>query len=182
MHFEAALHPPQNFSEARHLLANTSDIYYWVGKAERAAGNESVATAAFERAARQRGDFQQMSVRTISDMSFWSAMAMRQLGEEDEAIKLFRTILAYSETLNQEQSKIDYFATSLPTMLLFRDDLEKKQRIEVLFLRAQGNMGLGNIDESKRLLKEVLSLDHNHSGAADLLEDVKTQLLSAAAS
>ena len=62
-HFQAALHPPHNLSEARHFLANASDIYFWIGTAERASGNEPAARTAFERAARQRGDFQQMSVR-----------------------------------------------------------------------------------------------------------------------
>ena len=31
--FHSALHPPRNLSEARHLLANASDIHFWIGKA-----------------------------------------------------------------------------------------------------------------------------------------------------
>ena len=170
--FQAALHPPRNLSEARHLLANTSDIYFWIGTAERAAGNEAEACSAFERATRQRGDFRQMSVQRLSDMSYWSAMAMRQSGEEQQATALFESILTYSEELNREEPKIDYFATSLPAMLLFRDDLKKRQQIEVLFLRAQGYLGLERVVESECLLKEVLALDGNHSGAGDLLEDL----------
>ena len=30
-HFEAALASPENLGEAKHLLANQSDIYYWLG-------------------------------------------------------------------------------------------------------------------------------------------------------
>jgi tetratricopeptide (TPR) repeat protein len=177
--FQATLHPPRNLSEAWHLLANTSDIYFWIGKAERAAGNESAARAAFDRAARQRGDFKQMSVRRLSDMSYWSAMAMRQLGEEDQATALFGSILAYSQELDREEPKIDYFATSLPAMLLFRNDMKRRQHIEALFLRAQGNLGFGNVVESESLLKEILALDGNHSGAADLLEDMHSDQHSA---
>jgi tetratricopeptide (TPR) repeat protein len=176
-YFRSALHPPHNLSEARHLLANSSDVYFWIGKAERALGNESEACTAFEKAAHQRGDFQQMSVRTLSDMSYWSAMAMRQLGDEDHARSLFRLILSYAENLDQEEPKIEYFATSLPAMLLFRDDLKKRQQIEVLFLRAQGDLGLGKITEAESLFKEILTLDGNHAGATDLLADMNSNLL-----
>ena len=177
-YFQAALHPPRNLSEVWHLLANAADIYFWIGIAERAVGNELAARAAFERAARQWGDFQQMSVRTLSDMSYWSAMAMRQLGEEKQATALFRSILAYSEKLDREEPKSDYFATSLPAMLLFRDDLKKRRHIEALFLQAQGNLGLGNVAEAERILNEIIALDGNHSGAADLLAELHSHLLS----
>ena len=30
--FFAALQPPQNLSEAKHLLANQSDIHFWLGE------------------------------------------------------------------------------------------------------------------------------------------------------
>ncbi len=30
-HFQAAAAPPQNLGEARHLLANQSDVQYWLG-------------------------------------------------------------------------------------------------------------------------------------------------------
>ncbi|MGC2161829.1 MAG: hypothetical protein WA634_07980 [Silvibacterium sp.] len=42
-HFQAALRPPRNLSEAWHLLANASDIYFWIGIAEHTVGNESAA-------------------------------------------------------------------------------------------------------------------------------------------
>jgi tetratricopeptide (TPR) repeat protein len=177
-YFQAALHPPHHLSEARHLLANASDVYFWIGKAERAQSKESSAQKAFEKAARQRGDFQQMSVRTVSDMTHWSAMAMRQLGQEEAAKTLFEAILAHAERLEREEPKIDYFATSLPAMLLFKDDLKKRQQIEALFLRAQAKLGLGNVAEAERLLGDVLALDGNHAGATDLLAEMRSNLLS----
>jgi hypothetical protein len=110
-------------------------------------------------------------------MSYWSAMAIRQLGDEDKATALFRLLLDYAENLDQGEPKIDYFATSLPAMLLFRDDLKKRQQIESLFLRAQANLGLGNIVEAEHLFNEILTLDGNHPGAADLLSDLHSSLL-----
>ena len=66
-------------------------------------------------------------------------------------------------------------------MLLFRDDLKKRQHVEALFLRAEGNLGLGNVAEAELLLRKVLALDRNHAGAVDLLAEMDSNLLSAGA-
>ena len=142
-HFRAALQPPKNLSEARHLLASQNDIYYWLGVAHEALGIHGEAAYWWQRATRQRGDFQQMAVRRVSDMTYWTAMAYQRLGSPELATNLFREILNYSTELASTEAKIDYFATSLPAMLLFEEDLERRNQIEALFLRAQALSGLG---------------------------------------
>jgi Tfp pilus assembly protein FimV len=57
-------------------------------------------------------------------------------------------------------------------MLLFEEDLPRRNETEAKFLRAQALAGLGRTDESTSLLKEVLNLDSNHAGAADLLSQL----------
>jgi tetratricopeptide (TPR) repeat protein len=167
--FEAADHPPQSLREVRHLLANSSNIQFWLGEAWSAAGDRARAAQHWHNAERQRGDFQQMQVRTPSEMTYWSAMALRRLGREHEAAALFAQILAYAEALEKQTLKIDYFATSLPTMLLFDEDLGKRQRINAAFLRAQALRGLGREAEARTALDEVLRLDRPHAAARDLL-------------
>jgi tetratricopeptide (TPR) repeat protein len=167
--FLAALKPPENLSEARHLLANQSDIYFWIGEAFHRKGELGSATRWWELAARQKGDFQQMSVRAISEMTFWSALALQRLDHQHEAKTLFEEIHNYSIELENSEPKIDYFATSLPAMLLFEEDLQWRNRIEALFLRAQAATGLGREGDAADLLHQVLETDVNHAGAADLL-------------
>jgi tetratricopeptide (TPR) repeat protein len=174
-HFLAALTPPANLGEARHLLANQSDVYFWIGRAYEALGDTSSAEGWYLRAVRHKGDFQQMSVRDISDMSYWSAAAMGRLGLHDEATLLFEQILAYAHTLAQVVPEIDYFATSLPTMLLFEDDLEARNRIEVSFLQAQALFGLGKATEAEALLARILKEDGNHTGAHDLVDQLYSE-------
>lgn len=168
-HFQAADHPPQSLSEARHLLANSSNIEFWLGEAWSAAGDAARARQHWERAARQRGDFQQMQVRSVSEMTYWSAMALRRLGRDEDASSLFVHILSYAATLDKETPKIDYFATSLPTMLLFEEDLKRRQRITATFLHAQALLGLGQSAAAQVALDEVCTLDRSHAGARDLL-------------
>jgi tetratricopeptide (TPR) repeat protein len=168
--FAAILKPPPSLGEARHLLANQSDVWFWLGAGHARRGDREQAEACWMRATRQRGDFRAMSVRAVSEMTFWSAMACQCLGRNEEATALFQSILDYAEQLERQVPKIDYFATSLPAMLLFEDDLEKRNRIEALFLRGQAWLGLGKTTEALRCFNEVLELDRNHAGAADLLE------------
>jgi tetratricopeptide (TPR) repeat protein len=168
-HFEAALGAPENLGEAKHLLANQSDIHFWLGCAYEALGQRDAARSAWTRAATFRGDFQEMSVRTMSEMTYWSARAWEKLGRCGEARRLFTRLLAHAHRLAKEQPKIDYFATSLPTMLLFDDDLRARQTTTARLLEGQALLGLGRSTEGRVLLRQVLKREPSHALAADLL-------------
>jgi len=167
-HFEKALAAPRNLGEAKHLLVNQSDIHYGLGCALDGMGENQKAREAWLRAANFKGDFQEMSVRAFSEMTYYSGMAWEKLGQRAKAKKLFSDLLRYGQKLQKSTAKIDYFATSLPTMLLFEDDLQFRQETTALFLQAQGNLGLGRNSKAKSLLESVLRRDPNHALAADL--------------
>lgn len=168
MHFENALTAPRNLSEARHLLANQSDVHFWLGSALAGLGEQKAARAHWSAAANFKGDFQEMSVRVFSEMTYYSALSLEKLGKADEARRLLRDLLAYARKLEKEVARIDYFATSLPAMLLFEDDLQFRQQTTALFLQAQARLGLGEKSKAKSLLAIVLQRDPNHPAAADL--------------
>ncbi len=110
-----------------------------------------------------------MSVRAFSAMTYYAALAWQQLGRKGKAKKLLADLLAYAEELERAEAKIDYFATSLPTMLLFDDELAFRQATTARFLQAQARLGLGQKARACRLLKSVLQRDPHHALAADLL-------------
>jgi tetratricopeptide (TPR) repeat protein len=170
-HFEAAMRAPENLGEAKHLLANQSDIHYWLGCAGAALGDTAAARRHWLAAATFKGDFQEMSVRAFSEMTYYSARAWDKLGERTKAKGLLRELLAYARKLRQSQAKIDYFATSLPTMLIFEDNLQFRQETTALFLEAQALLGLGEEKKARPLLRTVLRRDPNHALAADLLSE-----------
>ena len=173
LHFERALIAPPHLSEARHLLANQSDIHYWLGCALAGLGDKKSAREHWLTAATFKGDFQGMSVRVFSEMSYYSALSLEKLGQRVKARKLLRELLAYAQKLQKVTAKIDYFATSLPAMLLFDDDPQFRQETTALFLQAQAQLGLGRKMRARALLRRVLQHDPNHPLAADLLEVVK---------
>ena len=167
-HFEAALGAPAHLGEAKHLLANQSDIHFWLGCALDALGDRLGARRHWTHAATARGDFQEMKVRAFSPMTYWSARACEKLGRRVEARRLFRALLAHARQLAQTRATIDYFATSLPTMLLFDDDPQARQLTMARFLEAQARVGLGELAAARRLLRDVLRRDPSHAFAADL--------------
>jgi len=168
-HFQSTLYPPASLSETWHPLANRSEVEYFLGVAYDSLGEREKAAEWWSRAASRQVDFVQMQVCAVSESTFWRGMAFERLGDTTRARRLFREIGEYADRLRQETPKIEYFATSLPTMLLFEENLAERQRILSEFLRAQSLLGLGKNKEALALLRAVQQLDVNHSGAVDLL-------------
>jgi tetratricopeptide (TPR) repeat protein len=142
-HLTQALQPPASLGEARHLLENTSRIYYWLGRAHAANGDLAAAETMFDRSAAQLADFQGMAVQPFSEMSYWSGLSLQQLGRHDEATALFERMKAYAVEMESRPATIDYFATSLPTLLLFDEDLDERQKVQSTLLHTLASKGLG---------------------------------------
>ena len=138
--YEEALACPENLGESRHPLAHPTEIYYRLRR--------------FERAAEGRG--------------LYRALALRELGRGEEAEACLHRMLEEARAQAGREVPIEYFTTSLPTMLLFNDDLQKRNLVEARFLEAQALYGLGDLAGAQRLLDEVLALDPYHAGAMDL--------------
>ncbi len=168
---EYALTAPKNLGEARHLLANMSEVWLLLGDVLTAAAETERAKTFYERAAFFDGDFVEMSVRTYSDKTYYRALALKRLGQEAEADELLAGLASYADELQRTPAKIDYFATSLPTMLLFNEDIDVRQKKEAMFLRAQARLGQGLKNEAERMLQEILADDPNHLHAHQLLEE-----------
>jgi tetratricopeptide (TPR) repeat protein len=165
-HFREALSVPENLGEAKHLLANQSDIHFWLGCALAEAEAVGAARAAWTLAAESKGDFQDMSVRTYSEMTLFSALALSCLNRRTEARALLRGLLGYARRLARAPARIDYFATSLPTMLLFEEDLDERQLTMALFLEGQARLGLARTKDefkaARELFRQVLRRDPSH--------------------
>jgi tetratricopeptide (TPR) repeat protein len=170
-HFQSAMLPPESIGEAKHLLANQSDIHYYLGSAYAALGDKASAKKHWTSAATFTGDFQEMSVKSFSEMTYFRALSLQKLGKTSQAKKLLKELFAYGKEHLRTPAKIDYFATSLPTMLIFEDDLQKRQTVTATFLMAQAKLALGKLKRARLLLKRVLKLDRNHARAADLLAE-----------
>ena len=60
---------------------------------------------------------------------------------------------------------MDYFAVSLPDLLVWNGDLDMANRIHCNYMLALGHYGLGNMEKGRQYLDKVLEMDINHLGA-----------------
>jgi hypothetical protein len=73
--------------------------------------------------------------------------------------------------LSRQKARIDYFATSLPTLLLFNDDLQKRQKLTASVLQAQADLLSGQAARSASAFRRILKADPSHEIAFDMLEE-----------
>ncbi|SEA66492.1 hypothetical protein SAMN04487851_110109 [Prevotella sp. tc2-28] len=59
---------------------------------------------------------------------------------------------------------MDYFAVSLPDLLIWEDSLDTKNLIHCKYMLALGYYGMDDKVHAERYLKEVEELDNNHQG------------------
>jgi tetratricopeptide (TPR) repeat protein len=156
-HFSAARVYPQNLGEAKHLLTRETHLDYFLGLALSQMGCENEARDHWTRAAGNDD--------RITWLSYFRAMSLEALGREAEATTLLKHMCAFAERQRGKEAKIDYFATSLPNLLLFEEDLQRRHQLEHLFILALAELGLRNSERARELLNQVLSLDCNHIAA-----------------
>ena len=177
-HFEAALDVPETFGEAKHLLANQSDVHYWLGCALAAAGNAAAARRCWTLAGEFRGDFQGMRARVYSEMTYYSARALERLERKEEAAAMMKGLSEYAEALLTTPAEINDFATSLPTMLLFEQDLQKSQERNARFMLAQASLMFGDAGQARDWLEQVLGKTRNACGRSARRDRVSVNALA----
>jgi tetratricopeptide (TPR) repeat protein len=100
------------------------------------------------------------------DKIFYQALAFRKLGKLDKANSIFESFLKFGEAQKDKPVRIDYFAVSLPDMLVFEVDINRRNEIFCKYLIGLGYIGSGEYQLGEKNLDEVIALDKNHQGAA----------------
>ena len=174
-YFEKSLNTPDSLGEKYHPLQAKAHINYWKGRAYQVLGDGEKARSHFEASAKEKGDFIDMAVSTYSELSYYSAMALKELGKAAESKELLESIRSYAQAKLTEEVKIDYFATSLPLLLVFDDDLQKRNAWEAKYLEVLAEIGLSNFERARELLRMVLELNAMHIGAREALKSLDHQ-------
>lgn len=172
-YFSKSLNTPDSLGEKYHPLQAVAHINYWKGKAYRALHREEDALLHFTRSAEEQGDFIDMAVSDFSELTYYKALSLKELGKEEEALLWLENMKEYAQKKLKTKAKIDYFATSLPLLLVFEDDIQKKNLTEAYYLLGLAELGLGNYPKSEKYFKRVLQLNVMYIGAAEYLKLVK---------
>ena len=97
------------------------------------------------------------------DKIFYAALAYRKLGDDEKANGLCYKLNNYGKQHLFEHQTMDYFAVSLPDLLVWDGDLDSRNVIHCNLMLALGYYGLGDQQKGDKFLQEVERLDINHA-------------------
>jgi hypothetical protein len=95
------------------------------------------------------------------------------LGNTEKAHEIFNRLIHFGKEHLNDKIKIDYFAVSLPDLLVFEQDLDIKNTIHCNYVMGLGFLGLDKTDLVKSHLEKVLDKNINHQGAIIHLKMIK---------
>jgi tetratricopeptide (TPR) repeat protein len=164
----AAENYPSNLGEGKLSGTQENDIHFLKGLANELPGNTEEATKYYQLATQGIS----VPVQAIfyndpqPDKIFYQGLAWIKLNNRKKAEEIFQRLIDFGKSHIDDKITIDYFAVSLPDLLVFDADLNLLNRIHCLYLIGLGNLGLGNehIEKAKDFFEEVLKLDNNHQG------------------
>jgi tetratricopeptide (TPR) repeat protein len=164
---EAAQVYPDNLGEGKLVGVQENDIFYWLGNSHEALGDTVKAQTYWSKAT--EGISEPGMAMFYNDQQpdkiFYQGCAWLKLNERAHAKTIFSKLAHYGEQHRQDEVKLDYFAVSLPDLLIFESNLSQSNIIHCLYLSALGYLGLGERAKSNALFEELLYTDASHQGA-----------------
>ncbi|WCT14872.1 tetratricopeptide repeat protein [Mucilaginibacter jinjuensis] len=164
----AAQQYPENLGEGKLYGVPENDINYLLGCTYEGMQRNELAKEKF--VAATIGNSEPVQAIYYNDAQpdkiLYQALAWQKLGELDRANAIFNRFIEFGEKHLHDDVKIDYFAVSLPDMLVFDVDINRRNVIFCNYLIGLGYLGLGDVEKGKGKLQKVLAMDINHQGAA----------------
>lgn len=170
---------PNNLGEGKLHGAQENDIFYWLAIAYEGLGNKEKANTCLQKAT--QGLAEPTAAMFYNDQQpdkiFYQGLAWNALGEKEKASLIFSKLVDYGKAHLQDEVKIDYFAVSLPDLLIFEDDLNTRNQTHCYYMMGLGYLGL-NTKEANSHFEKVLLNDAMHFGAKMHLEVIQFEVHS----
>lgn len=176
-HLEAARTYPANLGEGKLFGAQENDLFYWLGCAYDALGNGSAAKENWLLASEGLDDPSPAMFYNDQqpDKIFYQGLALQKLNRAEEAAHRFQKLIEYGETHINDTIRLDYFAVSLPDLLIWEEDLDLRNKIHCYYLMGLGRLGLQQTNEAIQALQKATDRDAYHTPAAIHLNMAKQQ-------
>ena len=167
---EECLIYPRHLGEGKLYGAQENDFYYFLGCAYEALGEKRMADECWERAT--QGPSEPAAALYYNDAKpdkiFYQGLALQKLGRRDKAKGQFHRLVSYGQKHLFDQVRLDYFAVSLPDLLIWEDDLDRRNVVHCKYVMALGYWGLEQGARAVSLLEEIERMDVNHQGGRAL--------------
>ena len=157
---------PHSLGEGKLYGTSENDIDYWLGCAYELLNQVEKAKGYWLSAS--HSDLELKPAIFYNDQQpeklFYKALALIKLGKADDAENCFQSFIEYGKKHLNDSIKIDFFAVSLPDLMIFDDDLSVRNIIHCHYLMALGFLGLRMYALSEEHFKKALALEPAHSG------------------
>ena len=138
---------PENLGEGKLFGAQENEIFYWLGCAFEGAGMTDQAVEC--RHIASRGLKEPATAIFYNDQQadtiYFQGMALKHLNRIKEAKERFESLIRFGELHLNDAYKLDYFAVSLPDLLIWDDDLTKRNNENCQKLIRLGELGLSQL-------------------------------------
>ena len=157
---------PHNLGEGKLESAQENNLYYLLGLVCDKLGEKEYAKECLERAG--KGLSEPVGMMYYNDqppeMIYYQGLAFEKLGDKEQADIRFNKLIDYGKKHIDDNVKTDYFAVSLPDLLIFEENLSERNRKHCLFMMSLGYKGLGMTDEYNKCADQLLAMDNAHQG------------------
>ena len=164
---EKALLYPENLGEGRLEGTKDNHIWYWLGRALEALGQEEEAKAAYQKA--ELGEDEPAGAMYYydqpADMILFKGLAKQRLGKTKEAFMCFNKLMDYGERHVSDVMEYDYFAVSMPDFLIFDTDLTRKNTAHCWYLMGLSKIGSADAEGAKKCFDKALEYEYDHQNA-----------------
>lgn len=163
---EECLIYPHHLGEGKLHGAQENDFLYWLGCIYERLGQTDRAKVYWKMAI--EGNQEPAAAIFYNDQKpdkiYYQGLALLKLGRDEEAKGRFNKLIDFGEKHLNETIKLDYFAVSLPDLLIWEDDLTYRNKIHCHYMMGLGCLGLNEKERAKEHLQQAAQMDINHQG------------------
>lgn len=172
-----ALVYPENIGEGKIEGSKDNNIYYYLGLTEEALGETEAAKEHFLRASTGSDAVAGMMYYNDqpADMILYQGLSRYKLGDVKGGNRMMYKLIDFGEEHLRDQVKIEYFAVSLPDLMIYEEDFTMKNRAHCNYVMGLGNLGLGKKKAAAEFFAETLRIDPFHLNCKIILEEIKEE-------
>ena len=163
-HLKAAKTYPHNLGEGKLYGAQENDINYWLGCVYEKLENNKLAIENWKKASEGLSDPSPAMFYNDQqpDKIFYQGLALLKLGKKKEAEFRFKNLIEYGKSHMNDDVKLDYFAVSLPDLLIWEEDLNISNKTHCSYLIGLGKLGLGDLKEVDKSFQDIMENNIYH--------------------
>ncbi len=156
---------PHNLGEGKLDGAQENEIDYWLGCAYNKLGDDQKALQFWGKASEGLSDpaiawfYNDQQPDTI----YYQGLALLKLGRDEEANTRFEKLINFGETHLNDSIRVDYFAVSLPDLMVWEEDLNQKNKVHCYYMMGLGYKGK-NDEKADECFEALFRLEQHHLG------------------